>query len=81
MEKWHDNKINKYLPLMSAMKSRGWEVDLYATEVGGSDFVPDFCCVVFGTYKKNLEDCEQAVNGIFFLYLAGCQRQCSLAIC
>ena len=34
MEKWHDHKINKYLPLKSAINSRGWEVDLYATEVG-----------------------------------------------
>ena len=30
MEKWHDHKINQYLPLKSAIKSRGWEVDLHA---------------------------------------------------
>ena len=34
MEKWHDHKINKYLPLKSAIKPRGWKVDFYAIEVG-----------------------------------------------
>ena len=34
MEKWHDHKINKYLPLKSVIHFRAWEVDLYVIEVG-----------------------------------------------
>ena len=87
MEKWHDHKINKCLPLKSAKKSRGWEIDLYAIEVGARGFCSRFllCCLQnlgFNNIlaKKDLENCEQTVNGILFLYLAG-QRHCSLAIC
>ena len=47
MEKWHDHKINKYLPLKSAIKSRGWEVDLHAIEVGARGFCSRslLCCL------------------------------------
>ena len=38
IEKWHNHKVNKYLPLKSAIKCRGWEVDLYAIEVGARGF-------------------------------------------
>lgn len=34
MKKWHDHKINKYLPFNSAKESRGLEIEIYAGEVG-----------------------------------------------
>ena len=78
MEKWHDHKINKYLLLKSAINSRGWEVDLYAIKVGTKVFCSRslLCCLQNLSFnnilaKKTLENCEQIVNGIFFLYLAG----------
>ena len=47
MEKWHEHKINKHLPLKSAIKSRGWEVDLHAIEVGARGFCSRslLCCL------------------------------------
>ena len=46
MEKWHDHKINKYLPLKSVIHFRAWEVDLYVIEVEPRLFCCRFllCC-------------------------------------
>ena len=42
--------IRSIIPLKSTINSRGWEVDLYAIEVGTRGvFFPDLCCVVCGT--------------------------------
>ena len=42
--------IRSIIPLKSTINSRGWEVDLYAVEVGTRGvFFPDLCCVVCGT--------------------------------
>ena len=38
MEKWHDHNLDKYLPLKSAIKCMGWEVDIYAIKVGGREY-------------------------------------------
>ena len=54
MEKWHDIKVNKYLPLMSAIKSKGWEVDLCAIEVGGSGFCSRSLLCCFWNLQKKL---------------------------
>ena len=56
MEKWHDHKINKYLPLKSATNSRGWEVDLYATEVGarGLSSRSLLCCFAEPRFQQHL---------------------------
>ena len=87
MEIWHDHIINKYLPLKSEIKSRGWEVDIYAIEVGGREYCARYLlCSLWNPgfsniqAKKTLENCEQTVNEILFLYLTG-QRKCGLAIC
>ena len=80
MEKWYDHKLDKYLPLKSAVKCRGWEVDIYAIEVGG--IVQDLCCVLCRAQvsttpkqqqqqKKTLENCEKIVNGINSLFVSG----------
>ena len=47
MEKWHDHNINKYLPLKSAINSRGWEVDLYPIQVEARGFCSRslLCCL------------------------------------
>ena len=52
MEKWHDLKISKYLPLKSALKSRGQEVaDLSATEVGVREFCSRSLLLLFAEPK------------------------------
>ena len=47
MEKWYEHKINKYLPLMSVINSRGWEVDIYAIKVGARGYCSRslLCCL------------------------------------
>ena len=47
MEKWHDHNVHKYLPLKLAIKSRSWEVHLYAIEVGAGGFCSRslLCCL------------------------------------
>ena len=58
---------------MSAIKSRGWGVDLYVIEVGTRGFCSRslLCCLknldsnnILA--KKNLKNCEQTLNGNFF---------------
>ena len=46
MEKLHDHKISKHLPLKSVIKSRGWEVDLYVIKVWARGFCSRslLCC-------------------------------------
>ena len=34
MEAWHNAKISKYMPLKSVIENNGWNVDLFAVEVG-----------------------------------------------
>ena len=46
MEKWHDEKLSKYLPLKTTIESNGWSVHLFAVEVGAKGFCARsvMCC-------------------------------------
>ena len=46
MEKWHDEKLSKYLPLKTSIESNGWSVHLFAVEVGARGFCARsvMCC-------------------------------------
>ena len=46
MEAWHNAKVNKYLPLKSVIENKGWSVDLFAVEVGGTGYCSRLvlCC-------------------------------------
>ena len=38
MEAWHNAKINKYMPLKSAIENNGWSVDLFTVDVGAREY-------------------------------------------
>ena len=46
MEAWHNAKINKYMSLESVIENNGWNVDLFAVEVGGRGYCSRLvlCC-------------------------------------
>ena len=46
MEAWHNVKVNKYMPLKSVIESNGWNVDLFAVEVGARGYCSRsvLCC-------------------------------------
>ena len=38
MEKWHERKLSKYLPLKTTIESNGWSVYLFAVKAGARSF-------------------------------------------
>ena len=38
MKAWHNPKVNKYMPLKSVIENNGWNVDLFAVEVGAKGY-------------------------------------------
>ena len=54
MEKWHDEKLSKYLPLKTVTVSNGWTVHLLAVEVR----VTGFCAtsVMYCFHKLGLHN-------------------------
>ena len=46
MEAWHNAKVNKYMPLKSVTENSGWNVDLFAVEVGARGYCSRsvLCC-------------------------------------
>ena len=46
MEAWHNAKVNKYMPLKSVIENNGWNVDLFAVEVGAIGYCSRsvLCC-------------------------------------
>ena len=46
MEAWHNAKISKYMPLKSVNENNGWNVDLFAVEVGARGYCSRsiLCC-------------------------------------
>ena len=43
---WHNAKVNKYMPLRSVIENNGWNVDLFAVEVGARGYCSRsvLCC-------------------------------------
>ena len=46
MEAWHNAKVNKYMPQKSVIEKNGWNVDLFALEVGARGYCSRLvlCC-------------------------------------
>ena len=75
MEAWHNAKVNKYMPLKSVIENNGWNVDLFAVEVGARGYCSRsvLCC-----FKSlGLRNCT--INTTI-KQLSKCSMECSFCI-
>ena len=75
MEAWHNAKVNKYMPLKSVIENNGWNVDLFAVEVGARGYCSRsvLCC-----FKSlGLRNCT--INTTI-KQLSKCSMECSFGI-
>ena len=75
MEAWHDAKVNKYMSLKIVIENNGWNVDLYAVEVGARGYCPRsaLCCF------KSLGLRNRTIN-TRIKQLSKCSMECSFCI-
>ena len=75
MEAWHNVKVNKYMPLKSVIESNGWNVDLFAVEVGTRGYCSRsvLCCF------KSLDLRNRTINTTI-KQLSMCSMECSFCI-
>ena len=74
-EAWHNAKVNKYMPLKSVIENNGWNVDLFAVEVGARGYCSRsvLCC-----FKSlGLRNCT--INTTI-KQLSKCSMECSFCI-
>ena len=75
MEAWQNAKVNKYMPLKSVIGNNGWNVDLFAVEVGARGYCSRsvLCC-----FKSlGLRNCT--INTTI-KQLSKCSMECSFCI-
>ena len=75
MEAWHNVKVNKYMPLKSVIESNGWNVDLFAVEVG----VRGYCSRSVLCCFKSLGLRNRTINTTI-KQLSKCSMECSFCI-
>ena len=75
MEAWHNAKVNKYMPLKSVIENNGWNVDLFAVEVGARGYCSRsvLCCF------KSLGLRNRTINTTI-KQLSKCSMECSFCI-
>ena len=75
MEAWHNAKVNKYMPLKSVTENNGWNVDLFAVEVGARGYCSRsvLCCF------KSLGLRNRTINTTI-KQLSKCSMECSFCI-
>ena len=65
MEKWHDKKLSKYLPLKTTIESNGWSIHLFAVKVVARGFCARsvMCCFhVLGLHNSLVKSTIKALN-------------------
>ena len=75
MEAWHNANVNKYMPLKSVIENNGWNVDLFAVEVGARGYCSRsaLCC-----FKSlGLRNCT--INTTI-KQLSKCSMECSFCV-
>ena len=75
MEAWHNAKVNKYMPLKSVIENNGWNVDLFAVEVGARGY----CCRSVLCCFKSLPLRNRTINTTI-KQLSKCSMECSFCI-
>ena len=75
MEAWHNAKVNKYMPLKCVIENNGWNVDLFAVEVGARGYCSGsvLCCF------KSLGLRNRTINTTI-KQLSKCSMECSFCI-
>ena len=75
MEAWHNAKVNKYMPLKIVTENNGWNVDLFAVEVGARGYCSRsvLCCF------KSLGLRNRTINTTI-KQLSKCSMECSFCI-
>ena len=72
MEAWHNAKVNKYMSLKSVIENNGWNVDLFAVEVGARVFSVLCCFKSLGLRNRTINTTIKQLNK--------CSMECSFCI-